>query len=78
MFGIQRALYLFVAKNLHPSSIIEIPGDSQSEDALIERMVRSEEVVHLTRARIDVAHHDEEAGLLQVHVGIDVDNGVVT
>ena len=37
----------------------------------------SEEIVFLAYAGIDVAHHHEETGVLEVEIGIDVDDRAV-
>ena len=36
-----------------------------------------EEILSVAAARIDVTHHHEEAGMLQVEVGVDVDERIV-
>ena len=55
----------------------EIPAETEAKDALVERIVGREEIVALAGSRIHMAHHDEETGVLEVEVGIDVDNGIV-
>ena len=36
-------------------------------------MVRDKERIPVAHTRVDVIHHDKDAGTLQVQVGIDVD-----
>ena len=58
--------------------IKEIPADSKSQCTVVKGVVRGEEVVPFPWSCIHVAQHDEEAGMLQVHVSVDVDNRIVT
>ena len=58
-------------------SIEEIPGDAQMEDGAIEGIVRREERHAVEVLAQHVGHHHEESGMLQMQVGIDVDEGEV-
>ena len=48
------------------SSVKEVPAHTKPEYPLIEWIVGGEEIVGLTVACIDVAHHDEETGMLEM------------
>ena len=58
--------------------IEEIPTHSKPDDAAIEGIMGSQEVVFDTNVGIDMAHHDEEPRVLEVEVGINVDDRTIT
>ena len=58
--------------------IEEIPTYTDSHHAFVHWIMRGEEIVLVALSRIDVAHHDEEAGMLEMCVGIYVYDRVVT
>ena len=58
--------------------IIEVPREAETQHALIEWVVRGIEIVLVARTCIDMAHHDEEATLLELEVGIDIDDRIIT
>ena len=51
------------------------PTESQTEYALVQRIVWREEIV--SRTRIDVRHHHKEAAALEHEVGINVNDGII-
>ena len=55
----------------------EIPAKTKSQQVLIERIVRSEEVVGLSAASINMAHHDEEASALEMEVEVGIYQRIV-
>ena len=57
-------------------SIHEVPRHAEAQDAVVERVAGRQEGC-TAESGIHVAHHDEEAGALEVHVHVDVDDGVV-
>ena len=48
----------------------EVPAYTHSENSLVHRIVRGEEVVLVALTCIEVAHHHEEAGVLDVNIGV--------
>lgn len=56
--------------------IEEVPRKPHAQYAAVLRIVRREEVHSVALAGVDVAEHDEEARVLEVHVGVGVDKGV--
>ena len=59
------------------SLVEEVPAYSEAEHTLVEWVVGGEEIVLVARAGVDVTHHHEEAGVLDVYVGIGIDDWVV-
>lgn len=57
--------------------VVEVPADTKSEYALVERVVWCKEVVGLALSCIDMTHHHEESRALQVEVGINIHDRVV-
>ena len=57
--------------------IEKIPGDAEVHDGTVNGVVGGKEGVLAGHVACYVVPHDEEAGSLQVHVGVDVDEGVV-
>ena len=57
--------------------VVEVPADTKSEYALVERVVWCKEVVGLALSCIDMTHHHEESRALQVEVGINIHYRVV-
>ena len=57
--------------------IEEVPTYSNTEHSLVHRIMRSEEVVLVALSCIDVAHHYEETGVLDVNVGVNIDDRIV-
>ena len=57
--------------------IVEIPVESDAQDASVDGVVRSKEIVALPAA-IDVAHHYVEAACLQLEIGVYVADRVVS
>ena len=57
-------------------SIHEVPRHAEAQDAVVERVVGRQEGC-TAESGIHVAHHDEEARALEVHVHVDVNDGVV-
>ena len=55
----------------------EVPAYTDSHHACVHRIMRGEEIILVTLAGIDVAHHDEKAGMLEMCIGIYVDDRVV-
>ena len=55
----------------------EVPAYTHSENSLVHRIVRGEEVVLVALTCIQMAHHHEEAGVLDVNIGIGIDDRVV-
>ena len=58
--------------------IDEVPGNAESNDHLVHRIVRHEERVSTSLRGIDVRSHQIEAGALQVEVRIDIHHGIVS
>ena len=58
-------------------SIEKVPRYSQAEQGAVERIVGGEEHLAAEVGGRGVAHHDKEACVLQVEVGIGVDEGEV-
>ena len=56
--------------------VIEIPTYTEAEYALVQRVVRGEKIIARTATSIYVAHHHKEACLLQMEVGIDVNDRI--
>jgi hypothetical protein len=55
----------------------EVPAYTHSENSLVHRIVRGEEVVLVALSCIQMAHHHEEAGVLDVNIGVGIDDRVV-
>ena len=56
----------------------EIPADTHSEYSTVKRVVRGEEIVFVALSCIDVTHHHKESCMLDVNIGVSVDNRVVS
>ena len=56
----------------------EVPTQSESQHSFVERVVGCQEVVLLARPSIHMTHHKEETCVLQMEVGIDVDNRIIS
>ena len=56
----------------------EVPAYTHSENSLVHRIVRGEEVVLVALSCIQMAHHHEEAGVLDVNIGVCIHDRVVT
>ena len=57
-------------------SVKEVPAQANAQGAFVQGVVGGEEIFLAAAARIDVAHHHEEACVLEVEVGIDVHNRI--
>lgn len=57
--------------------VVEIPVESDAQDASVDGVVRSKEIVALPAA-VDVAHHYVEAACLQLEIGVYVADRVVS
>ena len=55
----------------------EVPAHTKSEYSLVKRIVGCEEVVAVALTCIYVAHHHEEACVLQVEVGVYINQRIV-
>ena len=60
-----------------PPLIEEVPAQPKADDAAVERIVWNEKAVLRAAARVGMTVHHEEAGLLQVEVGVRVHDRVV-
>ena len=72
-YSVVNARYSFLRGLL----VEEVPAYAESEYSFVKRIVGCEEVVAVALACIDMAHHHEEAGVLQVEVGINVHQRIV-
>ena len=54
----------------------EVPAQSEAEHAAVERVVWSDEILAVAASGVDMAHHCEEARVLEVEVGIHVYNRI--
>ena len=52
--------------------VVKVPTEAEAEDTLVEWIVGDEIIVVVAHALVEVAHHDEEACLFQMEIGIDV------
>jgi hypothetical protein len=59
-------------KTLWSGLVEEVPGNSHTQHTVVNGVMGGEELVLVAGAGIDMTHGNEEAGSLQVHVGIDV------
>jgi len=58
--------------------IVEIPGQAELQDVLIDGVMGRQEEILVALPCIDVMHHDEETGTFQLEVGIDIHDRVGT
>lgn len=58
------------------SLIEEIPRETDAEHLSVGGIMRGKEVLPAAAASVDMAHHDEEARVFEVHVGIYIDEWI--
>ena len=58
-------------------SVVEVPAQSETEDASVKRIVRCQEILLAAASSVYVAHHYEEASAFEVEVGVCVDYRIV-
>ena len=58
-------------------SVVEVPAQSEAEDASVKRIVRCQEILLAAASSVYVAHHYEEASAFEVEVGVCVDYRIV-
>ena len=58
-------------------SVVEVPAQSETEDASVKRIVRGQEKRFDRDSSVYVAHHYEEACAFEVEVGVCVDYRIV-
>ena len=69
-----RSHYSFFTLHL----IKEVPRQTEAEDAAIGGIMRRKEILPVATATIHMTHHDEETGVLEMHVGIHIHKGITT
>ena len=55
----------------------EVPTESKAQDSVVDGVVGGKEIILLPATCVNVTYHHEEAGMLQMEIGIDVDNGII-
>ncbi len=65
-------------REIQNASIKEVPAYSKAEDTPVQRVMWCKEVHTVAVVGIDVAHHNKEACALQMEVGIDIHNRIVS
>ena len=56
--------------------IKEVPRKTEAENTAISGIMGSKEILHAATTAVDVTHHDEESGMLQMHVGIYINERI--
>ena len=59
-------------------SVVEVPAQSEAEDASVKRIVRCQEILLAAASSVYVAHHYDEASAYEVEVGVCVHYRIVS
>ena len=59
-------------------SVVEVPAQSEAEDASVKRIVRCQEILLAAASSVYEAHHYEEASAFEVEVGVCVHYRIVS
>ena len=57
-------------------SVEEVPADTESENPLVQRIMRCKEIVASVTA-VHVREHYEETGVLELEVGVGIENRII-